>query len=226
MLSQCLSWKEIQNFTKETFSSPPDVKHPVGLNLFPLLWELLADCLQAGCQRAAAGLYKISTEYFDGGQYHQPTQHMFQVLSGHKAHTDSNENNFGHPSQQLRQELMARLQAVYSKVAMHANDTIYKVRNSSKLLVVVVKTRKLEREESLQTIKVQLAPSANLCKPHLSELREAAARCHNKRLQKEQQILEDVHQNGVVKTVPDITFLPSSVTVPVGSPSRGGDVTV
>ena len=44
---------------------------------------------------------------------------------------------------------MARLQAVYSKVAMHANDTIYKVRNSSKLLVVVVKTRKLEREESL-----------------------------------------------------------------------------
>ena len=61
-------------------------------------------------------------------------------------------------------------------------------------------------------IQVQLAQLANLNEPHLSELREAAARCHSKRLEKEQRILGDVRRDGVVKTVADITNLLSSVT--------------
>ena len=44
---------------EETFPSP-DVKCPVVLNLFPLLRKLPADCLQEGCQKAAAGLHKLS----------------------------------------------------------------------------------------------------------------------------------------------------------------------
>ena len=44
---------------EETFPSP-DVKCPVVLNLFSLLRKLPADCLQEGCQKAAAGLHKIS----------------------------------------------------------------------------------------------------------------------------------------------------------------------
>ena len=114
---------------------------------------------------------------------------MFEILSGHEAHTDRNESNFGHLSQQLRKEPTARLQTVKSKVAMCANDTFTTVRNCPELLAVVGQTRKLERAESLKMICVQLFDLAQLNEPHLAELREVAARCHNKRLEKKRHIV-------------------------------------
>ena len=45
---------------REVFRSPPNVKLPVGVTLHPLLQYLAAEYLQAGCQKAAAGLRKIS----------------------------------------------------------------------------------------------------------------------------------------------------------------------
>ena len=70
--------------------------------------------------------------------------YMFEILSGHEAHTDRNESNSGHLSQQLRKEPTARLQTVKSKVAMCTNDTFTTVRNGPELLAVVGQTRKLE----------------------------------------------------------------------------------
>ena len=79
---------------------------------------------------------------------------------------------------------------------MRANDTVIKVRNCPELLAIVGQTRKLEREESLKTIRVQLSDLPQLNEPHLAELREVAARRHNKQLDKEHQLLEAVHRQG------------------------------
>ena len=125
----------------------------------------------------------------DGQPSEKKQMFMFEILSGHEAHTDRNESNFGHLSQQLRKEPTARLQTVKSKVAMCANDTFTTVRNCPELLAVVGQTRKLEREESLKMICVQLFDVAQLNEPHLAELREVAARRHKKRPEKKRHIV-------------------------------------
>ena len=179
----------------------------MGVTLHPLHQDLAAEYLQAGCQKAAAGLQKISSEYFKGRQWYISQCSTCLKLSGHEAHTDRNESNFGPLSQQLHTEPTARLQTVNSEVAMHANDTINTVRNCLELLAVVGQTRKLEQEESLKTICVQLSDLGQLNEPHLAELQEVAARHRNKRLEKEHQLLEAVHHQGVAEMVADVTNL-------------------
>ena len=54
-----------QKLNHEAFQFPPNVKHPVGVTLHPLHQDLAAGWL-AGCQKAAVGLRKISSEHFKG----------------------------------------------------------------------------------------------------------------------------------------------------------------
>ena len=52
-----------QKLNHEAFQFPPNVKHPVGVTLHQ---DLAVEYLQAGCQKAAVGLRKISSEHFKG----------------------------------------------------------------------------------------------------------------------------------------------------------------
>ena len=104
--------KNYTNFTK-----------PVGVEVFGThIQDRSAEYRGGGCKAAAVGLYKISAEYFSNencdGQYFNPTDHMYSALSSLEAHTDRNEGNFGHFSQQIRKEPTARLHTVNSKIVM------------------------------------------------------------------------------------------------------------
>ena len=167
-----------------------DFTKPVGLSIYGEDMAARAgQYLKAGCAAAADALKKISHEYFDGGQYAEPTHHMTSVLSGREAHTDRNEGNFGQLSQQMRKEPNARLQTLTSKVAMRANNTINTVRENSDLMRCIHDTRKLERDESSVTIKSQLANLAAANEHHLQEMRETVARRQTKRTKKQVALL-------------------------------------
>lgn len=181
---------------------------PIGVAIYGEdIRQKAIEYLQAGCKSAAAGLYSISREYFEGGQYFQPTDGMITSLSGMEAHTDRNEGNFGQFSQQLRREPNARLQTINSKVAMRANNTIDQARENPVLVACISSTRKLERLESEKTIQEQLSTLSKENEPHLQEIRETVARRKQKRIQKSDGISAQLRKDGPLNSKKDVDRL-------------------
>ncbi|XP_064624207.1 uncharacterized protein LOC135485742 [Lineus longissimus] len=118
-------------------------KKPVGVSVYgDGILERSVAYLMAGCQTAAKGLRKISSEYFDGGHYFKPSVKQSVLLSGFDAHSDRLESNLGQFSQQRSRMPHARVQTITSHVSMRANKTVAAIGRDERLMSCLPKVRK------------------------------------------------------------------------------------